>query len=62
MRSQQLSGNSIQDPAVLAGRLIAMWVHPIAAWRTCSTGGRAALLSGYFVAGYVAALVALLRF
>jgi hypothetical protein len=45
--------------AVLFGRLLAMCVHPFAAWRRSSRQGRVALLCGYATAGYVATLGAL---
>jgi hypothetical protein len=38
---------------VLAGRSLAMFVHPSAAWRSRSTNQRAGLLFAYFAFSYL---------
>jgi hypothetical protein len=48
-----------RGPAVLFGRLLAMCVHPFAAWRRSSRPGRFALVFGYAAAGYAATFGAL---
>ena len=45
--------------AILIGRLVAVWTHPVAAWRCADRAGRVALVSGYAVAGYAIVLTAL---
>ena len=45
---------------ILIGRTLACCVHPAAAWRVVSARGRAAIVSAYAAAGYVAVLAALL--
>ena len=42
------------------GRLLAMCVHPYAAWRSHSLSGRVFVLSAYAAAGYAFALMVLL--
>lgn len=44
----------------LIGRSLAMCAHPAAAWRVGSTRARLVVVAGYFVAGYVVSLGALL--
>jgi hypothetical protein len=46
--------------SILAGRLLAVCVHPQAAWRVLPAKGRVVLATAYFSVAYVAVLVALL--
>jgi hypothetical protein len=45
---------------VVIGRTLACCLHPAAAWRRVSKPGKALIVSAYFVAAYLAALVVLL--
>jgi len=45
---------------ILIGRSLAACVHPVAAWHSGSMSARVQFCIGYFVAGYVLALLALL--
>jgi hypothetical protein len=45
---------------IAVGRWLAVCVHPICAWRMRSTATRAVVVTSYFAAGYLAALVVLL--
>jgi hypothetical protein len=47
---------------IFIGRLLAMWVHPFAAWHLSSRAGRFAVIAGYAAAGYVVTLSALQLF
>ena len=47
---------------VLIGRTLAACRHPVAAWRSGIRGFRVPVLAGYFVAGYVAVLTAIVLF
>jgi hypothetical protein len=44
---------------VLLGRALAACVHPVAAWRSRSRDFRLHVVAGYFIAGYVLTLIAL---
>jgi len=44
---------------VIAGRTLAACVHPLAAWHSTVRSFRLLLVAGYFAAGYVAVLTAL---
>jgi hypothetical protein len=44
---------------VLVGRTMAACVHPLAAWHSRVRSFRVLLLAGYFAAGYLAGLVAI---
>jgi hypothetical protein len=44
---------------IFIGRSLAATVHPVAAWRSRSKALRLQSFAGYFVAGYLIALVAL---
>ena len=44
---------------VLVGRTMAACVHPLAAWHSRIRSFRVLLLAGYFAAGYIAGLVAI---
>jgi hypothetical protein len=44
---------------VLVGRTAAACVHPFAAWHSRVHSFRVLLLAGYFAAGYIAGLVAI---
>jgi hypothetical protein len=44
---------------VIAGRTLAACVHPLAAWHSTVRSFRVLLVAGYFAAGYVAVLMAL---
>jgi hypothetical protein len=46
--------------SILAGRLLAVCVHPQAAWRVLPASGRLVLTTAYFGAAYVTVLVALM--
>jgi hypothetical protein len=48
--------------SLLAGRLLAVCVHPEAAWRVLPASGRIVLASAYFGGAYVLVLMALLTF
>jgi hypothetical protein len=45
---------------ILAGRLLAVCVHPYAAWRRLPRKGRFVLAAAYFAAGYIGVLATLL--
>lgn len=45
---------------VLLGRGMAACAHPLAAWRSRTSSFRVLLLAGYFAAGYLGVLAALL--
>ena len=47
---------------IIAGRLLAVCVHPQAAWRKLPARGRLVLTAAYFGAAYVAVLATLLTF
>lgn len=47
---------------IVFGRLLAVCVHPYAAWRRLPISGRVVLAGTYFGAAYVAVLSALLSF
>jgi hypothetical protein len=47
---------------ILFGRLLAVCVHPQAAWRRLPVRGRLVLTAAYFTASYVAVLGVLLTF
>jgi hypothetical protein len=49
---------SIRRAEVLFGRTLAVCIHPIAAWRYHIRSFRVLLLAGYFTAGYIAVLLA----
>jgi len=49
---------SILRLEVLFGRTLAACIHPIAAWRYDIRSFRVLLLAGYFTAGYIAVLLA----
>ena len=53
-----LSDGSIRRPEVLFGRTLAACIHPSAAWRYHIRSFRVLLLAGYFTAGYIAVLLA----
>jgi hypothetical protein len=42
------------------GRSLALWAHPLAAWRLSSPRVRARIVAGYIAAGYVAGFTLLL--
>jgi len=44
---------------ILIGRSLALWVHPVAAWRSGSTSVRLHTVFGYFAAGYLLTFLAL---
>jgi hypothetical protein len=46
--------------SILAGRLLAVCVHPQAAWRVLPVSGKLVLATTYFSAAYLTILVALL--
>jgi hypothetical protein len=48
--------------AILAGRSLAMCMHPYAAWRLRSSKGRALIVIAYGAAGYALVLAALMSF
>jgi hypothetical protein len=52
------SDRSIRRAEVLVGRTLAACIHPIAAWRYDMRSFRVLLLAGYFTAGYIAVLLA----
>jgi hypothetical protein len=52
------SDRSILRVEVLFGRTLAACIHPIAAWRYDIRSFRVLLLAGYFTAGYIAVLLA----
>ena len=61
-----LDGVATQQPTaptyrfeILAGRLLAVCAHPVAAWRCSDPAGRLALVGGYTVAGYIVVLLTL---
>jgi len=54
------SDRSIPRVEVLFGRTLAACVHPIAAWRYDIRSFRVLLVAGYFTAGFVAVLLAIL--
>jgi hypothetical protein len=45
---------------ILAGRLLAVCVHPLTAWRVLPWSGRLVLAAAYFGAAYLAALAVLI--
>ena len=45
---------------IALGRWLALCAHPVCAWRVRSKRARVLVVSSYFVAGYAAALLALL--
>jgi hypothetical protein len=45
---------------ILAGRLLAVCVHPLAAWRVLPWSGRLVLAAAYFGAAYLGALAILM--
>ena len=44
---------------LIAGRALAFCVHPYAAWRRLPPGGRALLVSAYFIGSYAVVLAVL---
>jgi hypothetical protein len=48
------------SPEMFAGRLLAICVHPQAAWRRMPVSGRLVLMATYFGVAYVAVLTGLL--
>lgn len=48
--------------SLLAGRLLAVCVHPETAWRVLPPSGRVVLATAYFGVAYVLVLMALLAF
>jgi hypothetical protein len=46
--------------AIIVGRSLAACVHPYAAWRAFSTSERVLIATGYFAAGFISVLGALL--
>ena len=52
------SDRSILRAEVLFGRTLAACIHPIAAWRYDIRSYRVLLLAGYFTAGFIAVLLA----
>jgi hypothetical protein len=52
------SDRSIHRAEVLFGRTLAACIHPVAAWRYNIRSFRVLLLAGYFAAGYIAVLLA----
>jgi hypothetical protein len=55
-----LSDRSIHRVEVLIGRTLAACIHPLAAWRHTVRSFRLLLVAGYFAAGYVGVLAAML--
>jgi hypothetical protein len=49
---------SIRRVEVLLGRTLAACIHPIAAWRYALRSFRVLLVAGYFTAGFIAVLLA----
>jgi hypothetical protein len=45
---------------IAVGRWLAVCLHPVCAWRVRSTATRAVVVTSYFAAGYLTALLALL--
>ena len=45
---------------IALGRWLALCAHPVCAWRVRSKRARVLVVSSYFVAGYAAALLALM--
>jgi hypothetical protein len=52
-----LHGRMSWDIAI--GRWLALCLHPVCAWRVRSTTTRAVVVTSYFAAGYLAALLTL---
>jgi hypothetical protein len=52
------SDRSIRPAEVLFGRTLAACIHPIAAWRYDIRSFRVLLLAGYFTAGFIVVLLA----
>jgi hypothetical protein len=52
------SDRSIRPVEVLFGRTLAACIHPIAAWQYDIRSFRMLLLAGYFTAGFIAVLLA----
>lgn len=52
------SDRSIRPAEVLLGRALAACIHPIAAWQYDIRSFRVLLLAGYFTAGFIAVLLA----
>ncbi len=46
--------------SILAARLLAVCVHPLAAWRVLPVSGKVVMATTYFSAAYLTVLVALL--
>jgi hypothetical protein len=46
-------------PEILAGRILAACVHPLAGWRLLSTAWRVAMLAAYAATAYLTVLAAL---
>jgi hypothetical protein len=59
MRSHQ-SERSIRNVEILFGRTLAACIHPIAAWQYDLRSFRVLLLAGYFTAGFIAVLLAVI--
>ena len=59
MRSHQ-SERSIRSVEILFGRTLAACIHPIAAWQYDLRSFRVLLLAGYFTAGFIAVLLAVI--
>jgi hypothetical protein len=57
-----LRRDSPMSVEIVFGRLLAVCVHPQAAWRRLPVSGRFVLMAAYFGAAYVAVLSALLTF
>jgi len=57
--SSHLRDNTSGWCEVIVGRTLAACVHPLAAWHCTVRSFRVLLLVGYFAAGYVAILAAL---
>ena len=53
------SDRSIRHAEVLFGRTLAACIHPIAAWRYDIRSFRVLLVAGYFTAGFIAVLLAI---
>ena len=52
----------MMSPEIAVGRALAVFAHPVLAWRILSPAGRAGLTASYVMAGYVGVLSALLLF